>query len=173
MQEVRVIAIGFDPAHSQPLLLLREVIGRRRVLPVWVGAPEASAIELERRGISTPRPTTHRLICSVIEASGRRLDAVCITMVRDSVFHAELLLDNGTTVSARVSDAVALALHVGVPIRSEDAVLEEVGLEDPTLVGVPDEEDDEGAAPDQAEEIERFRRFLDEAAPEDFGRGES
>lgn len=167
VQEMRVVAVGVDPQRSQPILLLQEAAGRNRVLPVWVGVPEATAIEMERNGVSTPRPTTHRLIGNVIDALGRRLEHVLITVVRDDVFHAELVLDEQTRVSARVSDAVALALHLHVPIRSEDSVLDVAGLPGDDVI---DMSVGGGGADrtDPTEEIEQFRRFLDTASPEDF-----
>jgi bifunctional DNase/RNase len=171
---MRVIAVGLDPSESQPVLLLQEAAHQRRVLPVWVGLPEATAIEFARRHVTAPRPTTHELIGHVIDAGGRRLVGVCITELRGSVFHAELVLDGDTTVSARVSDAVALALHLDVPIQAEDGVLDVAGLAEANLVETSEGADDEIDEPvgepvdDRADEVERFRRFLDSATPEDF-----
>ena len=170
MQQMRVVALGRDPMAVQPVLLLQETGGRRRVLPVWVGVPEATAIELARRHVELPRPQTHQLLLHIVEAFDRRLELVRITMLRDSVFHAELVFDAETRVSARVSDAVAVALHVDVPIEAEDAVLDEAAVAEVAGLAdaIADEEADE-AAPEETEEVERFRRFLDSASPEDFG----
>src|SRR5439155_9258063 len=139
----------------QPVLLLQETGGQRRVLPVWVGVPEATAIELARRRVELPRPQTHQLILDVVRSFNRRLQLVRITMLRDSVFHAELVFDGEIRVSARVSDAVAMALHVDVRIEAEDAVLDEAAVTDVGTVG-PGSEDDqtEGEAPPE-EELER------------------
>jgi uncharacterized protein len=86
---------------------------------------------------------------------------VQITEVRDNIFYAELILDRNTRVSARVSDAVALALHLGIPIHAEDTVLDTVAVSN-TVTQV------EGDDPAQPDEVEQFRRFLDNASPEDF-----
>jgi hypothetical protein len=53
--------------------------------------------------------------------------------VRDNTFHAELILDHNTRVSARVSDAIALALHLDVPIHAEDTVLDAAAIAHTTL----------------------------------------
>jgi bifunctional DNase/RNase len=74
--------------------------------------------------------------------------------LEDGVFFAELHLSEGVVVSARPSDAIALALRMSSPIEVDDAVLDEAG------VIIPDEEEDE---------VERFREFLDQVTPEDFG----
>jgi bifunctional DNase/RNase len=168
VQEMRVVALGRDPMAVQPVLLLQEIGGQRRVLPVWVGMPEATAIELARRHVELPRPQTHQLILDVVRAFNRRLQLVRITMLQDSVFHAELVFDGDIRVSARVSDAVAIALHVDVRIEAEDAVLDEAAVAE---VGVVSAADDETPAetPSEQEEVEEFRRFLDNASPEDFG----
>jgi uncharacterized protein len=168
VQEMRVVALGRDPMAVQPVLLLQETGGRRRVLPVWVGVPEATAIELARRRVELPRPQTHQLILDVVRSFKRQLQLVRITMLRDSVFHAELVFDGDIRVSARVSDAVAMALHVDVRIEAEDAVLDEAAVAEVGMVG-PAEDEAEGEAPSEQEELERFRRFLDNASPEDFG----
>jgi bifunctional DNase/RNase len=167
VQLMRVVALGRDPMAVQPVLLLQEAGGRRRVLPVWVGVPEATAIELARRHVELPRPQTHQLLLQIVEAFDRRLELVRITMLRDSIFHAELVFDAETRVSARVSDAVAVALHVDAPIEAEDAVLDEAAVAE--VAGLAEaiaDEDEE--APEESEEVERFRRFLDSASPEDF-----
>lgn len=164
-----MVALGRDPMAVQPVLLLQETGGRRRVLPVWVGVPEATAIELARRRVELPRPQTHRLILDVVRALERRLQLVRITLLRDSVFHAELVFDDDVRVSARVSDAVAMALQVDVRIEAEDAVLDEAAVAEVGMVGPAAEEDEAGGeTPSENEELERFRRFLDNASPEDF-----
>ena len=103
---------------------------------------------------------THQLIGDVLDAFGRRLEQVRITEVRDNIFYAELILDQNTRVSARVSDAIALALHLGVPIHAEDTVLDAAAV---AHTAIRAEGDDR--APD---DVEEFRRFLDTASPEDF-----
>jgi len=69
------------------------------------------------------------------------------------VFYAQLNFEDGPTISARPSDAIALALRTGSPILASEQLLSEAGIE----------------IPDQAEdEVERFKEFLDQIKPEDF-----
>jgi uncharacterized protein len=161
VHEMRVMAVGVESGASRPVLLLEETNGEHRLLPVWIGAAEANVILLEQNGVSGPRPMTHQLLGDILAAFGRRLEQVRITDLRDSVFHAELILDRDTRVSARVSDAVALALHLGIPIHAEDAVLDAAAVTD-TVIRV------EGDDRAQANEVEEFRRFLDTLSPDDF-----
>ena len=39
-----------------PVVILRETSGQRRVLPIFIGTPEAQAIALSMQNIETPRP---------------------------------------------------------------------------------------------------------------------
>jgi hypothetical protein len=158
---MRVMAVGAESGASRPVLLLQEAAGDHRLLPVWIGPAEANAIAVEQQGVSLPRPMTHQLIGDVIDAFGRQLQQVRITEIRGNIFYAELILDRNIRVSARVSDAIALALHVGAPIHAEDTVLDVAAVAHTAVR----REGDEGAS---ADEVEQFRRFLDTASPEDF-----
>lgn len=187
MREMRIAAVGLDAGTGTPVLILREVGQRRRMLPVWVGVAEAEHIEIERRGLTLPRPPTHRLIAKVLDLSGRRLDSVQVTELRDGVVHAELVIDPELRIAARVSDAVAVALHVGAPILASDAVLDQAAVPGVEVVVTPGRAPDPDApdpdAPDPdapdlgapdcdtADElaaVREMRRFLNRVTPDDF-----
>lgn len=163
-REIRVVAVGVEAEGRSPLVLLQEIDRQDRMLPVWIGLPEAAAMANEWRGLPSPRPTTHRLLAIVVGEFGRRVEEVRIVALRGSVFHAELVFDAATTVSARPSDAIALALHLRVPMLVDDAVLDEAAVP-ADRVSTADAE--KSAADD---EITRFRHFLSDVDPEDFGR---
>jgi uncharacterized protein len=127
---------------------------------VWIGIAEANAITVEQQSVSLPRPMTHQLIGDVIDAFGRHVEQVRITELRDNIFYAELILDRYTRVSARVSDAIALALHLGIPIHAEETVLDAAAVANTAF-----RTEGHDRTPD---EVEEFRRFLDTASPEDF-----
>lgn len=148
------------PSNS-PIVLLREVDGDR-YLPIWVGAVEATAIAYAQQGVVPPRPLTHDLMRDILVAIGAPLRAVHITALTEGVFYASLVFESGVQVSARPSDAIALALRMQVPILGSDDVLDEAGVE------LPDEPDDAGEVSPEVE-VERFRDFLEHVNPEDFG----
>lgn len=137
---------------NQPIVLLKEVDGER-FLPIWIGAAEASAIAYAQQGVVPPRPLTHDLFADVVTALGHELMGVRIIRLENKVFFAELLLDASVVVSARPSDAIALALRTGAAITVADEVLDEAGI------NMPAEEDDE---------VAKFREFLDQVSAEDF-----
>jgi bifunctional DNase/RNase len=153
VRELDVVGVRVEMPSNQPMVLLRER-GGDRYLPIWVGSAEASAIAFAQQGVVPPRPLTHDLMRDIIEALGRTLEEVRIVAIKDNVFHAELHFDGGLTVGSRSSDAIALALRTGTRIMGADEVLETGG------VAVPDEDEDE---------VEKFREFLDQISPEDFG----
>jgi uncharacterized protein len=153
VNQLDVVGVRVELPNNQPIVLLREVDGDR-YLPIWIGPGEATAIAFAQQGLAPARPLTHDLLKNVLEAIGQELTAVRITDLRDGVFYAELVFASGVEVSARPSDAIALALRVGTPIYSSDGVLDDAGII------IPDEQEDE---------VERFREFLDQISPEDFG----
>jgi bifunctional DNase/RNase len=161
---------------STPLLLLEEV-GGERVLPIFVGAPEATAIAYALQNVPTPRPMSHDLLGNVIAALGAQLFAVEITELIDNTYYANLRLLRERTeinVSARPSDAVALALRVGSPILVRDQLMNEQGkvmhLDETDEIEEVDH--DEAAtnepAPNEAELVAELRDFLETIRPEDF-----
>jgi bifunctional DNase/RNase len=154
VNELDVVGVRVEMPSNQTIVLLREVAGER-YLPIWIGANEASAIALAQQGVTPPRPLTHDLFRDVLAAFGRQLLEVRITAMRDMVFYAELVFDGGLQVSARPSDAIALALRTGATIYGAEEVLAE------SSILIPDEQEDEV-------EVERFREFLDQVSPEDF-----
>lgn len=174
--EMTVLGVRVELPGNQPLVLLQDP-GTGTLVPIWVGAPEASAIALWQQGITPPRPMTHDLLVDVIAAAGTALEAVRISSVLDAVFHAELVLDNGARVDARASDAIACALRAGVPVLCAADVLHEAGV-DPEQAIEDDDEDgtDESVTgvprtADRDAELSKFREFLDSVDPEDFANG--
>lgn len=160
MRELNVVGVRVELPANQPILLLNETEGDR-YLPIWIGSVEATAIAYEQQGIKPPRPMTHDLMVNVIEALGSSLERVRITGTKDGLYFAELDFPNVEPISARPSDAIALALRVGAPIFATDELVDEVGI---TI--------EEATTPDPAEgaddEVEKFREFLDTVSPEDF-----
>ncbi|MFZ0626250.1 MAG: bifunctional nuclease family protein [Acidimicrobiia bacterium] len=160
MIAMEVVGVRVELPSNQPIVLLRESEGRR-FLPIWIGGSEATAIATALEGVTPPRPLTHDLMRSMIDAVGALAVRVVITEMRDSVFYADLSLDisgREVHVSARPSDAIALAVRTGTPVFALPTVLDDAGV----LFEEEDEEDDEDAA------VARFREFLEEATVEDF-----
>jgi bifunctional DNase/RNase len=159
MVEMELVAVRIELPGNAPVVLLREVAGSNRLLPIFIGQPEATAIAFSVDGVVTPRPMTHDLLRDVVEALGASIERVVVTDLRDGTFYAEIRMQLGEAehvVSSRPSDAIALALRVGCPLYAEEEVLATAGLVEP-----PEEEESE-------EVVEQFRAFIDTVDPEDF-----
>jgi len=149
-----VVGVRVEMPSNQPIVLLKE-IGGVRYLPIWVGAVEATSIAFAQQGVQPPRPLTHDLIKDLLAALNIGIDSVNLTELRDGVFYSMINLGGGVSVSARPSDAIALALRTGAPILGSEELLAAAGIE----------------IPDQAEdEVEKFKEFLDQINPEDFAK---
>jgi len=152
VRELDVLGVRVEMPTNQPIVLLRERDGER-YLPIWIGAAEATAIAYAQQGVVPPRPLTHDLLKNVIADLGHTLSEVRIVALKEGVFYASLIFDGSLEVSARSSDAIALALRTGTSIMAEESLLDEAG------VAIAQDEDDE---------VERFREFLDHVSAEDF-----
>ena len=147
------------------MVLLQETEGAHRSLPIFVGAPEATAIAFALQGVELPRPMTHDLMTELLEVLGAKLVRVVVTELRDSTFYAELNLRSGEkelTVSCRPSDAIALAARTHSPLYVADELMDSEGL-------VVEPDDDDLSEGSNAEElVAEFSEFLDTIRPEDF-----
>jgi len=159
---VRIASLSVDSVSNQPVIILRPVDeshAEGRLVPIWIGQAEATAILLALQGITPPRPMTHDLLASVIGQMGATLSRVEITRIEGGTFYANLIVadENGAEreIDARPSDSIALAVRTGSPIYLSERVLEEAAVIE---VAEEDEED----------EVERFRAFLDHVDPSDF-----
>jgi bifunctional DNase/RNase len=151
MREVTVAGIRMVEASNDIVLLLAD---RGRQLPIWIGSPEAAAIALAQQGVQPSRPLTHDLVNDILKTLHAPCERVEITKLEDGVFYSDLVLANGMRVSARPSDAVAIALRAGVPIYAADEVLDAAAII-------------EGPQGSDAE-LDAFRAFLEDVSPEDF-----
>lgn len=157
MIELNLVGVRVELPTNQPIVLLKERDGER-YLPIWIGAVEATAIAFALQGVETQRPMTHDLMKSILEEVGVTVDMISIVELREGTFYSSIrLTSNGSTyeISSRPSDAIALAVRTGVPIYAAEDVVEEASIT------IKDDEEES--------EVEKFRAFLEEVSPEDFG----
>lgn len=160
--EVRLSAVRVDMQSNTPVVLLQEVEGDRS-LPIFIGAPEATAIAFALQGVEVQRPMTHDLMKDLCEALGAHVERVVVTEVRDATYFAEIHLDyQGRIVelSSRPSDAIALAARTNSPLYVDDELMDQAGV----VLEDSDDEDDE--SPEEL--VGEFKEFLDRVRPEDF-----
>jgi len=175
MIAVKVQSLGLDRTSNTPVVILQESSGSR-VLPIWIGPGEASAIAMELAGMKFARPLTHDLFASVVLGLGGTLQRVMITKVVDNTYYAEMIIRRGSeliSVDARPSDSIAIALRMSADIFTTEDLLEHTSIEvtEPTdesaeLPGSPESTDPGGAGLTP----EQLREYLRRLNPEDFGR---
>jgi uncharacterized protein len=176
MRSVDLLGIQMESTTGTLVVLLRERDEPGRVLPLFVGTAEGTAIALGASDQAVPRPMTHDLMADLVEQLGAHLTRVEVGTHDDATFSADLVLSGPTgalRVDARPSDAIALAVRTLAPLFVSDELMETAGTmieieEDPL-----DELEDGSAAdtldPDQIDaELENFRSFLADVDPEDF-----
>jgi uncharacterized protein len=145
------------------MMLLREQQGRHRLLPIYIGSPEASAIHYALEGVQPPRPLTHDLIIILLAELGASVTKVIVTETQDRTFLSEIHLTTAAgdkVISTRPSDAIAIAVRCDAPLFATDELMDAEAQEP------PDDRDDHD---DDDEIIDEFKDFIDNVSPEDFG----
>lgn len=173
MNQVKVASLGLDKATNTPVVILQEMDGER-VLPIWIGPGEASAIAMELAGMKFSRPLTHDLFTALLQGLGTELQRVLITKVVDNTYHAELILRRDgemVSIDARPSDSIAIALRAKAPIYAHDDLLEQASIEIQSSDFEPADapEDAESGEP-QGMDADQLKEHLRNLNPEDFGR---
>ncbi len=164
MKPVDLLGVQLDVTSGEYVVLLRESDEPRRVLPLFVGGPEASAIALGATGAVPERPHTHDVMAALVEQLGAQIERVEVTNLDEGVFHADLVVsgpEGASRIDARPSDAIALAVRTEARLLVSEAVLDEAAVE----------VTEAGADPDVIDaEVDEFRDFLADVDPADFVR---
>ena len=167
MVEVRVARLGHDSSTNSYVVILQEKDGHR-LLPIWIGQPEAESIVMQMNNVKRERPLTHDLCKSLIVGLGGSLRRVQITKVQKNTYYAELHVasaDRIVQIDARPSDSIAIALRLSAPIFAQESLLS----------SADDDGDEEGTPPTRTpngEELdaEQLKEHLEKLRPEDFGK---
>ena len=152
-----VRGIALDPITNMPIIILKDQ-EEKRALPIWVGIFEANAIALELEKIATPRPMTHDLIKNILDGVGASVQQIVINDLKENTFFAVIEVNfNGNVVNidSRPSDAIALALRLNAPIFVTDKVVSKAKSMDIAA---------------ETEDSDRWREWLENLKPEDFGK---
>ena len=169
MIEVVVARLGLDSTTHSYVLVLQEK-GGSRMLPIWIGQPEAESIVMQIHNIKRVRPLTHDLCKSLILGLGGSLRRVQITRVEKNTYYAELHISRGdgvVQIDARPSDSIAIALRLAAPIFAAESLLSSMELEEQGEEG--------GSSPEITAEsselsAEQLKEYLENLRPEDFGK---
>jgi bifunctional DNase/RNase len=158
MLEMVVHGITLDPVSQMPIVVLKAKDDDETVLPIWIGIFEADSILRELQKVEPPRPMTYELMKNVITQMGGVVDKVIINDLRDSTYYAEVHVLQGNNlliIDSRPSDAINIALRFSAPIFVEESVLEKSKV----------------PKPEEDEEKEKLKEWLENIKPEDFEKG--
>src|ERR1700759_479854 len=137
MVEVVVSRLGMDPGTQTYVVVLQEK-GGTRLLPIWIGQPEAESIVMQMHNMKRARPLTHDLCKTIIAGLGATLRRIQITRVEHNTYFGELHLERDghlVQIDSRPSDAIAIALRLDAPIFAADVLLADADeVEDDTSV---------------------------------------
>jgi len=170
--EVRVAQVGLDRTTNTPVVILQEREGER-VLPIWIGPAEASAIAMELAGVKFARPLTHDLLKQVIVGLGADLRKVIITQVKENTYYAELHVYRGDAViqiDARPSDSIAIALRLKAPIFTSENLLALTSVDTSEPGGSGEGGGGEGESGPSSLDSDALKTYLQNLDPEDFGK---
>ena len=155
--EMSIKGLMVDPMAGTPIVILKDKQGER-VLPIWVGVPEANAIALQIENVSTPRPMTHDLLRNIITDLEGRVDRVVVSDLKDNTYFAVIHLTvrgEPVAVDARPSDAIALALRTRAPIFVEETVIDHAKTVDFST---------------EKADADRLHKWLESLDPDDLGK---
>lgn len=129
--EVELSKIIIDEKRQDQIIVLKEKAGDRQ-FPIVIGFLEASSIKMKLSGIDPPRPMTHDLLVSSVEALDATIDRLIIDKMVNNTFHAKIEFKvkagKKVLVDARPSDGVALSVRTGAPIFVDEEVLKKAAI---------------------------------------------
>ena len=166
MIEMTIDSIRMSLMNYQRVVILKEKDGER-YLPIWIGPAEADSIALKLQDVKVPRPMTHDLLCSAIEALGATVSSIIVNELRNDTFYARILLivdGKDMEIDSRPSDAIALAVRVEVPIYADESVLDKAGIL------LPAEGQQGELSDDELGKLAPFKDFIDTLNLDDLGK---
>ena len=141
---VRVDRVTLDTSTNRFVVILKDDTNHQW-LPIIVGSNEAQAIALQLERINPPRPLTHDLMKSLLEAIDVTVSRIVVSDLRENTYYALIgLKNNGDSqeIDARPSDAIALALRTKAPIFVAEKVMKRAAVKEKSEAeAVPEEED--------------------------------
>jgi len=133
-----------DSQNNAYVLLLNETVGNRQ-LPIVIGWCEARSIAIALDGTEEPgRPLTHDLFKTFGDNYDITIQKVIIHTLIEGIFHASFhckhkVSGEESTIDARTSDAIALAIRYACPIFTYEDILARAGI----IVNSTKEEEEE------------------------------
>jgi bifunctional DNase/RNase len=161
LHKATIAGITMDPATNTPIIILKAEESGQAV-PIWIGLLEATAIASALQNVKFDRPMTHDLFKNFASLVDVSVSSIEVCDLKDNTFFARVHFlgkDNNFSMDARPSDAIAIALRFEAPIFIDDAVIAKARPFDA-----------EAEASDQSEEGRKWKEYLENLNPDDFGK---
>ena len=114
--------------RDEKYVVLLQDEAQRKILTMWVGPFEGTAIAMGLRAYPTVRPMTFDFMVRLLDTLGAQLEEVRVEVLKDSIFYgiAKLRIGNeAKEVDARPSDVLALAVRTNSPIYVAEEVMQQ------------------------------------------------
>ncbi len=118
MIKFTIKGIALDEETQLPIVILQSS-ETTRIIPLWIGPFEASAIIIEIEGVKPPRPLTHDFLSEFFLKHNYKLKYVYIYDYINESHIAKIVYKKGFRIYSleiRPSDGMALALRLNAPI---------------------------------------------------------
>ena len=176
MQEVVIDSIRVSLMNYQRVVILKEK-SIDMYLPIWIGPSEADSIAVKLQDVDVPRPLTHDLLNLTITKMGGEVAHIVVSDLSNDTFYAKIVIrleEKEVEIDSRPSDAIALAVRVGVAIYVEDEVMSKAGVSldaetgEPVVRGERGERAVQNMSEDELQRLSAFQDFIGELDLEDF-----
>ena len=128
--ELSILGLTISQSPDSYIVLLKDKGGDKR-LPIIVGSNEAQSIAVAIDNLHPPRPLTHDAFFNVMVYFEINLKEVYIYDIVKGVFYAKMWCERqgkAEQFDVRSSDGIAMALRFGVPIYTNENVLDLAGV---------------------------------------------
>ncbi len=163
MREVEVKALLVDPYQNTPVVLLRD-LSSDKVVPVWIGNAEATAIAIALQEKEFSRPLTHDLLQTMVQTLGGELDMVVIDNIQDATYYATIFLrdagGNVYEVDARPSDSIAVALRMSTPMYISEEVFAVSAIDMPDTTEMPKDREQFRVFVENEMNLSDFKKYI-------------
>ncbi|KPA08941.1 protein containing DUF151 [Candidatus Magnetomorum sp. HK-1] len=166
--EMIIYGIAVDTKGNSPVIILKDKATEEKILPVWVGVLEATAIATSLQHITYDRPMTHDLLKNFVSHMHMRVQKIEISDIINNTYHAKIYFssqDYVFSLDARPSDAITMAIKCNAPIFASETVLQESLPKKAFTYSNAQQE-----IWDKSEEGKKWLDYLDSLAPEAFGK---
>ncbi|MEN3043486.1 MAG: bifunctional nuclease family protein [Fervidobacterium sp.] len=171
MKKAIVKALVLDKVSNTPVVLLG-IENTKKILPIWIGACEASIMAIAIEKVPFDRPLTHDLIMNIVKELNLKFERFVIHSLKDNIFYAKIVLrdlalseqdlSEGANpyieIDARPSDCIILSLKTGVPIYVANDIIATEAINIDSL----DSSEEEFKKFVENMDINEFRKFLDD-----------